>query len=77
VGFPGCSRSRRVSAQHAIWMMSSEAMQRRKEESFAIVVCVWWVAGLMLYGGEARGVKSLIEVGMLVAFVIVESFKYA
>jgi hypothetical protein len=32
-------------------------MQRRKEESFAIVVCVWWVAGLMLYGGEARGVK--------------------
>jgi hypothetical protein len=55
--------------------------QRGYAEAEGGVFChcrgVGWVAGLMLYGGEARGGKSWIEVGMVVAFVIVESFKYA
>jgi hypothetical protein len=44
-----------VSAQQAIWMMSSEAMQRRKEESFAIMVCV--CGALVRWGSRVDAVR--------------------
>jgi hypothetical protein len=61
-GFPGWSKSRRVRAQQAICTMRRKAMQRRKEDSLAILggAYGWFVVLFVVFIGVMEDVALLL-----------------